>query len=134
MKKFFFAVMFFSLSGTGLSMPVCNLIAVPEGYRLHVSLSAPHYCEEKVKLTREDGIVTTETYYRISIPGFANTTEKGKPTLATSAFKLAIENELPNVTLSDIVEEKITLAHKIYPSQGAPWYGASEPEKSFWQW
>ena len=131
MKRFPVFLILFCLSQISFAMPEFNLEALRDGYQVKLEIPEIQFREEGVTRRLKNGTISNESYYRISIPGFANTVNMGLPEVMKSAFKLAIEDEIPSIEISNLIEEKIILAHRIYPSQGPVWYSAPKSEESF---
>ncbi len=132
MNKGFFFLIVMCIIYAGFSMPPCDLIAVRGGYQVKIKMPKVQIITVKVARKVSGGKRVEELYHKITLPGFANTINKGKPALLKSAFKLAVEDEIPSVEISDIIEEKISLAHKIFPSQGPEWYCVPISESPFY--
>jgi len=65
-------------------------------------------------------VCNSETYLKFSVDGYGLFGEFGKPEIPGYSFNLAVEENLPQFNVYDIVAEKITLTHRIYPRQ-KPW-------------
>ncbi len=118
MKRYIYLILIVMISATLFSMPPYTLEKVRDGYQLSVTVPSPVYQEITVHDRLEDGTPVNETFTRISVPGFAHAIgNTGGPELVQSAFKLAIEDRLPQFTITGIEIEKLKLSHPLYPVQ-----------------
>jgi len=132
MKRYLYPILIIISSATLFSMPYYTLEKVRDGYELTVDIPSPDLREIDVHERSEDGTPVNKTFVKVSIPGFAHTvTNTGGPELVQSSFKLAIEDALPQVTITHITTENKVLTKPLYPVQQVYTYCSHDNNRYF---
>jgi len=98
-------------------MPKFDLTPVRDGYQMQ--LQVPDISMEAVSVEDKlsDGTPVRETFTKIGISGFSACGELGEPEALSSCFQLALEDESPDIKISNVVVERIVLKNRVYPVQ-----------------